>query len=66
MATADYSHLIGKAVRTAGFQPKDTVVGRLESWNRIKDSDCISVWIRRRSGRRVFVTGRFRLERVPR
>jgi hypothetical protein len=64
--TPDYSHLIGKLVRTAGFQPKDTVVGHLESWKRIEDSGCISVWIRRRSGRRCLVSGRFELERVPR
>lgn len=62
----DYSHLIGKLVRTPGFQPKDTVTGRLESWNRIEDSDCIAVWIRPGSGRRIWMGGRFRLEQVPR
>lgn len=62
----DYSHLIGKLVRTVNSQPKDTIVGRLESCRPIPDSDCISAWIKRRSGRRVLVSGRFELERVPR
>jgi hypothetical protein len=49
----DYSHLVGKLVRIPGFAPKATVRGRLESWNRIEGSDCIAVWIRHRSGRRL-------------
>jgi hypothetical protein len=65
-ATPDHSHLIGKLVRTVGFGPKATVAGRLESCEPIPGSDCIAVWIRRRSGTRVYVGGRFRLERVPR
>jgi hypothetical protein len=64
--TPDYSHLVGKHVRIPGFPPKATVAGRLESWRRIDGSDCIAVWIRRRSGRRTWVGGRFTLERVPR
>lgn len=64
--TPDYSHLVGKLVRLPGSTPRTTIVGRLESWNRIKGSDCIAVWIRRRSGRRFWIGGRFELERVPR
>ena len=64
--TRDYSHLVGKLVRTVGFEPSATVVGRLESWRRIPDSDCISVWLRRRSGNPIYIGGRFELERVPR
>jgi hypothetical protein len=66
VADMDYSHLVGKLVRTAGLRPSATIAGRLESWKRIEGSDCIAVWIRRRSGRRVLVSGRFTLERVPR
>jgi hypothetical protein len=62
----DYSHMVGKLVRTRGFRPKDTIAGRLESWRPIPDSDCIAVWIKRRSGNRVLVSGRFQLERIPR
>ncbi len=62
----DYSALIGKMVRIKDMPPRARCVGRLESWNPIKDSDCIAVRIRRRSGVLSFVSGRFELERVPR
>lgn len=62
----DYSHLIGKLVRTVNFRRQDTIAGRLESCQPIEGSDCISAWIVRRSGRRTLVTGRFELERIPR
>lgn len=43
-----------------------SIAGRLESFRIIPGSDCIQVWIRRRSGTRVLVSGRFKLARTPR
>ncbi|MGW4663219.1 hypothetical protein [Streptosporangium sandarakinum] len=61
----DYSHLIGKPVRIPAPRPRDVIAGRLESWNPLADR-CHTAWIRRRSGRRTYVGGSFRLEETRR